>query len=328
MPNPYQDVLSRARNGIARPGADPTYADGDDSTWMSIDWPSISRDIVIDGHSVHVVDSGGDKPPLLFIHGLGGVWQNWLLNLPAFMDSHRVVAFDVPGFGQSEVAPEESIPSFARTADRLCAVLGLDSPVVIGNSMGGFVGAELALSFPTRVKKLVLISAAGLSTETVAREPVLAAARAAAGLIAVFGGQADTVVRRPRLRRAFLQGVVRYPEKLSVPLTTELVRGGPSPGFNESFRALLGYSFRDRLSRIDIPVLIVWGRNDILVPVEDAQMFEHLIGENAHAVIFEDTGHLSMLERPSRFNELVAGFIAGERAPEAGVTGVSPSGAE
>jgi pimeloyl-ACP methyl ester carboxylesterase len=323
VPNVYQDVLSRARNGIARPGADPTYADGDDSTWMSIDWPSISRDIVIDGHSVHVVDSGGDKPPLLFIHGLGGVWQNWLLNLPAFMASHRVVAFDLPGFGQSDVAPEESIPSFAQTADRLCAVLGLESPVVIGNSMGGFVGAELALSFPTRVKKLVLISAAGLSTETVAREPVLAAARAAAGLLAVFGGRADSVIHRPRLRRAFLQWVVRYPEKLSVPLTTELVRGGPSAGFNESFRALLSYSFRDRLPRIDIPVLIVWGRNDILVPVEDAQMFEHLIGENAHAVIFEDTGHLSMLERPSRFNELVAGFIAGERAPEAGVTGAS-----
>jgi pimeloyl-ACP methyl ester carboxylesterase len=52
-------------------------------------------------------------------------------------------------------------------------------------------------------------------------------------------------------------------------------------------------------------------------------MFEHLIGENAHAVIFEDTGHLAMLERPSRFNDLLAGFIAGERAPEAGVEGVS-----
>jgi pimeloyl-ACP methyl ester carboxylesterase len=321
--NVYRDVLSRARNGIARPGADHTYADGDDNTWMSVDWPAISRDIVIDGHSVHVVDSGGDKPPLLFIHGLGGVWQNWLLNLPAFMDTHRVVAFDLPGFGQSEVAPEESIPAFARTADRLCAELGLDCPVVIGNSMGGFVGAELAVSFPTRVEKLVLVSAAGLSTEYVAREPVLAAARGVAGLIGLAGGQADAVIRRSRLRRVFLQWVVRYPEKLSVPLTTELVRGGPAPGFNESFRALLTYSFRDKLQRIDIPVLIVWGRNDILVPVEDAQMFEHLIGDNAHVVIFEDTGHLPMLERPSRFNELLAGFIAGERAPEAGVEGVS-----
>jgi pimeloyl-ACP methyl ester carboxylesterase len=85
----------------------------------------------------------------------------------------------------------------------------------------------------------------------------------------------------------------------------------------------MSYSFRDKLEKIEVPVLIVWGRNDMLVPVDDAEMFEHLIGDNAHAVIFEDTGHLAMLERPSRFNELLAGFIAGERSPEAGVEGVS-----
>jgi pimeloyl-ACP methyl ester carboxylesterase len=321
--NVYRDVVERARNAVARPGADPSYADGDDNAWMSVDWPAISSDITIDGHSVHVVDSGGDKPPLLFIHGLGGVWQNWLLNIPAFMDTHRCVAFDLPGFGQSGLAPEESISAFARTTDRLCAELSLDRPVVIGNSMGGFVGAELAVSFPTRVEKLVLVSAAGLSTEYVAREPVLAVARAWTAFTTHAGAQADAVIKRKRLRRILLQAVVRYPERLSVPLTAELVRGAGGRGFHDAFRELLGYSFRDKLERIEIPVLIVWGRNDILVPVEDAQMFEHLIGENAHAVIFEDTGHLSMLERPSRFNELVAGFIAGERAPEAGVEGVS-----
>jgi pimeloyl-ACP methyl ester carboxylesterase len=321
--NVYQDVLSRARNGIARPGADPTYANGDDSTWMNVDWPSLSRDVTIDGHSVHVVDSGGDKPPMLFIHGLGGIWQNWLLTLPAFMDTHRVVAFDLPGFGESEMAREESIPAFARTTDRLCAELGLDCPVLVGNSMGGFVGAELAVAFPTRVEKLVLVSAAGLSTEYVAREPVLAAGRAVAALTAKIGAGSTAVVRRKRLRRAVLQLVVRYPERLSGPITAELVRGGPSPGFNESFRELLGYSFRDRLDKIEIPTLIVWGRNDMLVPVEDAEEFEHLIGENARAVIFEDTGHLAMIERPGRFNDLLAAFIAGERSPEAGVEGVS-----
>ena len=67
----------------------------------------------------------------------------------------------------------------------------------------------------------------------------------------------------------------------------------------------------------------MWGRNDILVPVDDAEMYEHLIGANARSVVFDDTGHLPMLERPSRFNELLTGFIAGEREPERGVEGVS-----
>jgi pimeloyl-ACP methyl ester carboxylesterase len=325
VPSVYEDVLTRARNGIARPGADNTYADGDDHTWMDVDWPSLSRDIEIDGRSVHVVDTGGSGPPLLFIHGLGGVWQNWLLNIAAFMPTHRCVAFDLPGFGESEMPADDdlSIPRFAKTADAVCHELGIDNPAVLGNSMGGFVGAEVALSFPTRVAKLVLVSAAGLSTEYVKREPVLAVARAWAALTTRAGATADSVIRRPRLRRVALQAVVRYPERLSVPLTTELVRGAGSPGFNAAFRELLGYSFRDKLDRIEVPVLIVWGRNDILVPVEDAGAFEHLIGENAHAVVFDDTGHLAMMERPGRFNELVAGFLAGERAPEAGITGAA-----
>jgi pimeloyl-ACP methyl ester carboxylesterase len=324
VPSVYEDVLNRVRNSVARPGPDHTYADGDDDSWMRVDWPSLSRDIEIDGRRVHVVDSGGDGPPLLFMHGLGGVWQNWLLNIPAFMATHRCVTFDLPGFGESELPRGElSIAGFARTADAVCDALGIDCPVVLGNSMGGFVGAELALSYATRVAKLVLVSAAGLSTEYVRREPVLAAARAWAAVTTRAGAQTDAVIRRPRLRRAALQAVVRYPERLSVPLTTELVRGAGSPGFNDAFRELLSYSFRDKLERINVPTLIVWGRNDVLVPVEDAEMFEHLIGENAHSVIFEDTGHVAMMERPSRFNELVRGFLAGERAPEAGVEGVS-----
>jgi pimeloyl-ACP methyl ester carboxylesterase len=324
VPSVYQDMLSRARNGLVRPGPDPTYADGDDSTWMQVDWPAVTRRLEIDGREVSVVDTGGDGPPLLFVHGLGGLWQNWLLNIPAVMGSHRCVAFDLPGFGGSPLPRGEvSIPGFARTADAVCDRLGIDCPVVVGHSMGGFVGAELALSFPTRVARLVLVSAAGLSTEYAIGQPVMAAARGWAALTAHTGVRSAGVVRRPRLRRAALQAIVRYPERLSLPLATELVRGAGAAGFVPAFEALKAYSFRDKLPRIEIPALIVWGRNDILIPVDDADMFEELIGENARSVIFDDTGHLVMLERPSRFNVLLASFIAGEREPERDITGAA-----
>jgi pimeloyl-ACP methyl ester carboxylesterase len=323
VPSVYQDALERAKSGVFRPGPDSTYADGDDSSWMQIDWPAMTRRLTIDDGTVGVVDTGGSGPPLLFIHGLGGIWQNWLLNLPVFMRTHRCVAVDLPGFGLSEKPDECSIPGFAHTVDKVCDQLGIVDPVVVGNSMGGFVGAELAVRFPTRVSKLVLVAAAGLSTEYLSREPLLVGARAFMALTARTGLRGSPVVKRPRLRRIALQAIVRYPERLSVPLTTELVQGANAPGFMEAFEALMSYSFRDRLKRIEVPVLIVWGRNDILVPVADAEMFAHLIGENAHHVIFEDTGHLPMLERPTRFNELLSSFVAGERAPEAGIEGVS-----
>jgi pimeloyl-ACP methyl ester carboxylesterase len=314
-------------NAVFRPGPDDTYADGDDSTWMTVDWPAVTREVIVLGRRMNVVDTGGDGvggPPLLFIHGLGGVWQNWLLNIPAFMGSHRVIAPDLPGFGRSEMpAGKISIQGFARAIDALCGELGIEDPIVVGNSMGGFTGAELAIAFPTRVRRLVLVSAAGLSVEHVKREPVLAAGRLLAAGATVAGVRSLPAVRRPRLRRAALQLVVRYPERLSVPLASELVMGAGTDGFMGGLDAVLGYKFRDRLPQIEVPVLIVWGRNDILVPVQDAYEFERLIGANAHAVIFEDTGHLSMLERPSRFNKLLADFIAGEDRPEDDVEGVS-----
>ena len=317
-------AIALARHGLIRPGADDTYADGDDSTWMSVDWPALTRPVEIDGSAVHVIDTGGDGPPILFIHGLGGTWQNWLLNIPAFMDAHRCIALDLPGFGQSELpAGEISIQRYASIVDRVCDQLGVDCPVVVGNSMGGFVGAELALDNPTRVEKLVLVSAAGLSTEYVHREPLIVAARLFGAATTRAGAVTDPVVKRRRLRRVFLQTVVRYPERLSVPLTYELVQGAGKQGFVPALRGLLSYSFRERLAQIEIPVLIVWGRNDMLVPVGDAERFRELIGANARKVIFEDTGHVAMLERPGRFNELLAGFIAGEREPERGVEGVS-----
>jgi pimeloyl-ACP methyl ester carboxylesterase len=338
VPGFREQLLGVAGNAFVRPGADPTYADGDDASWMDVDWPALTRSVTIAGGPVNVVDTGepplapgsqrpSGMPPLLLIHGLGGAWQNWLLTIPAFMGSHRVVAPDLPGFGSSPMPVGRlSIQGFARVVDELCRVLELDAPVVIGNSMGGFIGAELALAFPTRVRRLVLISAAGLSVEYLKKEPLLTVGRLVSVATTRAGAQSGAVIRRPRLRRLFLQLVVRYPERLSLPLSSELVRGGGAPGFVGGLDAVLTYKIRERLSEIAVPTLIVWGRNDILIPVSDAAEFARLIGDNAHAVIFEDTGHLAMLERPSRFNALVADFLAGSGEPEAGIAGVSEAG--
>ncbi len=306
-------VRALPTNALLRHRPDDGYADGDDSTWLSIDWPSLTRTEQVLGRDVNLIDTGGDGPPLLFLHGLGGLWQNWLLNIPYFMDRFRVLAPDLPGFGRSELpAGKISIQGFARVIDALCTQLGIESPVVVGNSMGGFIGAELALAFPTRVTKLVLVSAAGISAEQMWREPVLAVGRLMAVSTARAGVRQLPVAKRPRLRRAALQLVVRYPERLSVPLASELVVGAGTPGFIGGLDAVLGYSFRERLPDIEVPTLIVWGRNDILIPVDDAYEFERLIGENARAVVFDDTGHLAMVERPNRFNELLDQFIAGQ----------------
>lgn len=327
--NPH--LAAQVRDAVLRPGPDPTYADGDDSAWMSIDWAVHTREVDVLGSRVNVVDTG--PPPegrarpdeaLLFVHGLGGNWQNWLLNLPVFMREHRCIAPDLPGFGGSELPHEPvSITGYARALDALCSALGVERVTVVGHSMGGFIGAELTIAFPTRVERLVLISAAGLSIEHARKRPLLTLARVGSATSRYWTQQVDLAVKRPRMREVALAGVVRYPRRLSAPLTWELVQGSGKRGFYPALEALMSYSFRRRLREIEIPVLIVWGRNDLLVPVTDAAAFAELIGENARVVTFDDTMHTPMIERPSRFNALLGEFIAGSATPEADVAGTT-----
>jgi pimeloyl-ACP methyl ester carboxylesterase len=276
---------------------------------MDVDWSACQRWLRLDGHWVNVVEFG-DGPPLLLVHGLSGCWQNWLETIPAFARTRRVIAFDLPGFGASELPREPiSISGYARLLDELCDVLDVDAAAVVGNSMGGFVAAELALAFPQRVERLTLISAAGISSEVVQRAPVLAVGRALAMTAGWTASRIDAFARRPGLRRMALRFVVRRPEAMAAPLAYELMRGSSKPGFLPALEACLGYPLRDRLPEIACPTLIVWGEDDRIIPVADAGRFERTI-PNARKVILPDTGHVPMLERPEIVNALLEGFLA------------------
>lgn len=304
-------LLDLPGNVLVRGGGDEHYADGDDGSWRAVDWPALTRTLRVAERDVNVVDSGGDGPPILFVHGLGGHWQNWLATLPAFIGAHRVIAPDLPGFGRSPMpAGRISIPGYTRVLAQLCDALAVTAPIVVGNSMGGLIAADLAIAHPELVRRLVLVDAAGLSIEGLWKEPLLTLARLLRLSSHGAAAAASPLLRRPRLRRAVLQPFVRYPERLSGRLAGELIAGGEAPGLVGGLDAVLSYPIRDRVAAIVAPTLIVWGRNDVLVPVADAAELERLIGANARSLVFEDTGHLPMLERPSAFNALLADFIA------------------
>jgi len=294
------------------PGDPDLYGPQGRSAWLDVDWRRHQRWITVEDRPVNVIELG-QGPPLVFVHGLAGSWQNWLEQLPAFAERHRVIAMDLPGFGHSPMpAKQITIPGYARTLDALCQALEIDAAAFVGNSMGGFISAELAISFPQRVERLVLVSAAGLSIENQRSERGLAAMRRAENVLAFYTGwiatHSDAVTRRSRLRRAVLWGVARHPDRLPGPLAAEQIRGSGKPGFIDALDALSSYPIRSRLGEIGCPTLVVWGTHDRLVPVRDAHEFEELI-PNARKVILEDTGHVAMLERPARFNAELERFL-------------------
>jgi pimeloyl-ACP methyl ester carboxylesterase len=284
------------------------------SAWLDVDWREHQRWVEVAGAPVNVIDIGEGGTPIVFIHGLSGAWVNWLENIPHFAESRRVIAMDLPGFGHSPMPRDKiSISGYGRIVDELLDELDIDRAIIVGNSMGGFIGAEIALQFATRVEKLVLVSAAGLSIEHQRNEPVLRVLERLDNVLIYTGGWAatrsETLTRRPRMRRQMMRLVAHRAEALPAPLIAEQVRGSGKPGFVSALDALSDYPIRDRLGEIECPVLVVWGENDRLVPVRDAHEFGRLI-PHAQVEVWPDTGHVAMLERPAAFNALVERFIA------------------
>src|SRR4051812_21733367 len=167
---------------MVRPGSvgrvtQASYTSSGHEAWMEVDWQEHQRWVRLADRWANVVELGSG-PPVLFVHGLGGSWQNWLENLVQTAEAgYRAIAVDLPGVGRSEMLEEKiSISGYGRWIDALLTEMGVNEPVrLVGNSMGGFIGCEVAIRFPQRVERLVLVSAAGISIEHERNEPVLRA---------------------------------------------------------------------------------------------------------------------------------------------------------
>jgi pimeloyl-ACP methyl ester carboxylesterase len=305
--------------------ADEGYGGTASPDWRETDWRDELKTVEVEGTSINYVDvtargapGGGDpasrgaQEPVVLVHGLGGQWQNWLENIPRLARERRVLALDLPGHG---LTPEPakgkiSISGYGRCVDAFCEELGLGEVALVGNSMGGFVAAEVAIQFPQRVSRLVLVSAAGISTADAFKQPVLLLGRVAFAMATNSAARHRRLASRPITRHASLALVARHPRLLKADLAYEgFFKGAGKPGFDDALRACLDYDFRDRLPDVKVPTLIVWGEKDSIIPVSDANEFERLISDS-RKVVMKDTGHIPMAERPEAFNDVLTEFLA------------------
>jgi pimeloyl-ACP methyl ester carboxylesterase len=308
---------------VLSPGAAPSapwrarragegYGAGAEPDWRSLDWAAHLDRIEVGGTPINYVDLGsGEREPVVFVHGLGGQWQNWLENLPRAAEERRVLALDLPGFGRTPEPDERiTIPGYGRVVDAFCDALGLGEVAMVGNSMGGFVAAEAAIQFPQRVSRLVLVSAAGISSAQILRAPILTIGRVAAALATNTAARHRSFASRAISRHLTLALVARHPQLLKADFAYEgFYKGAGKPGFDDALRASLEYDFRDRLPDVRCPTLIVWGEKDAIIPVRDADEFERLIPDS-RKLVMRDTGHIPMAERPRTFNDAMLEFLA------------------
>jgi pimeloyl-ACP methyl ester carboxylesterase len=236
----------------------------------------------LNGFRMHAVHTGAGQPVLL-LHGLSGSHRWWRYTVPALRERHRVHLPEMVGFGGSRGATRQpSIPEMAGLMVRWMDALNVERTDFVGHSMGGQVGIHMAARWPERVRRLVLVSAAGVP------HPLTPVKLAELGSELLW----PPAWGRPSFLRT---------------IATDAARAGPRT-LARAVRHLMADDVRPLLPRVHVPVLLVWGARDPLTPLPDGRVMRDLLPD-ARLVVLEDAAHNPMADRPERFNREVLAFL-------------------
>jgi pimeloyl-ACP methyl ester carboxylesterase len=256
--------------------------------------------------------SAGTGDPVVCIHGLGGTKASFLPTVAALADTYRVIALDLPGFGESDkpIAAAYDAPYFANAVAELMDELGIDSAHIIGNSLGGRVSIELGLLHRDRIRELILLS------------PALAWLRER---------RLKWLLQLPLPRLGLIQPTPRF---IAEPIVRRIIPGGDrgwvAAGVDEFLRCYLTPrgraafyeaarniyldepdgedGFWTRLGGLECDTMFVWGRNDTLVPIAFMKHVERALPRARHVEL--DCGHVPQLERPVETHAAIREFLA------------------
>jgi pimeloyl-ACP methyl ester carboxylesterase len=260
---------------------------------------------------VSVLSAGVGPDLLLCLHGLGGTKASFLPTAAALADHYRVVAMDLPGFGESDKpigAPYDSA-WFARAAFETLDALGVDAAHVVGNSMGGRIAIEAGLMDRSRVRSLSLLSPALAWLRERRWAPVVRLLRPELGLLQVTPRSVTD-----RVVRTLVPGAG---DGWAAAGVDEFLRAYLTPRGRAAFYAAARNIYLDephgddgfwtRLAGLSTDALFVWGRHDMLVPIAFMKHVERALPAARHVEL--DCGHVPQVERPRETHAAMLDFM-------------------
>jgi pimeloyl-ACP methyl ester carboxylesterase len=280
---------------------------------------------------VHLVDHGGDGPPMLLVHGLGGSHLDWMDVAPALARDHHVWAVDLIGFGRTPRADREAtVANNQRLVDGVVERIGGGAPaVLVGNSMGGLISIVEAARRPDHVKELILV------------DPAVRGGRG--GRVSLMITLAFLVLALPRVGhtivnlRARRLGAEKLVDSVLALCTVDRHRINPETreahieltewrqnledpyqAFVEASRSLVGWLREDGplpryIEKVAAPTLLVHGDRDQVVSPRAARAVAAQRPDWTFRML-EDTGHIPQMERPDVFLDVVTGWLRTERS--------------
>ncbi|MGC1631125.1 MAG: alpha/beta hydrolase [Gelidibacter sp.] len=271
---------------------------------------SESSFIALDGMNVHFRDEGNptDSIPIVLLHGTASSLHTFDAWTNELKKTNRVVRLDLPAYGLTGPFPEGqySIAHYTEFLKDFLSALKIKNCVLAGNSLGGEIAWNFALKQPEMVEKLILIDAAGFPLNPksipigfkVAQIPVLKN---------IF-----TFITPRFLVKSSVENVFFDKSKVTDALVDRYfnltLRAGNRQAFVDRFKMSEDLNTYDNLKNIQQPTLIIWGAEDLLIPIENAYKFQESI-PNSTLVILENSGHTPMEESPSESLKLVKDFL-------------------
>jgi 2-hydroxy-6-oxonona-2,4-dienedioate hydrolase len=239
---------------------------------------------------------------LILLHGIGASAERWMLVAPALSKHFRVIVPDIIGFGYSDKPTVEyTIDFFMDFLGGFLENLHIRTPNIIGSSLGGYLAAEFAIRFNTRVKKLILAAPAGMmrSSTNVLDQYIMAALYPTYenALRAFMDMAFDPSVVTEKTVRDFVNRM-RLPNAKYAFMSTLLgMRDGPK--------------LPDRLPKILAPTLLIWGDKDSMIPLQYSTEYTKIPGSNL--IVINDCGHTPYVENPDVFNQAILKFLVKNR---------------
>jgi len=285
--------------------------------FSALEYPGEVEALDVDGVQVAYVDAGPETADaVVLVHGLGENIGFWELNMLPLSRHRRVVAVDLPGYGRSD-KPEMAFTMayYADVVEAVLAHLNIRRAVLVGHSMGGQVVLTSALRHPERVAGLILAAPAGIETFDAGEAAFLKGAVSTD----IYMGQTEDQIRSNYRNNLFFAWKPAYETQVK-----QRVQLGRSPEFKayawavvQGIYAMLDGPVFDRLGEVQVPVLVMFGHQDALIPNpllhggEARSVGKAAIAALPHAelVMIDAAGHMLQFEQPERFNAEVLRWL-------------------